>query len=60
MNVAMWRTDPALVQWLADARLDGFSRSGTDVGSTPIQQAAMKLIAEHAAPSVANLQRLLG
>ena len=59
INAALWRADSALTLWLADARLDGFSRSRTEEGSTPSQRASMQLIAEHGAQSVANLQRLI-
>lgn len=59
INTAVWREDSALTQWLAEARLDGFSRSRTGEGSTPSQRASMKLMAKHGAQSVVNLQRLI-
>ena len=59
LNTATWREDGALTEWLADARLDGFSRSRTGEGHSASQLASMKLIAEHGMQSVVNLQRLI-
>ena len=59
LNAATWRKDEALSQWLASARLDGFSRTRAGGASSPEQQASMDLIAEHGPSSVANLQRLI-
>ena len=60
INTALWREDSALTEWLADARLDGFSRSRMGEGSNLGQRTSMKLIAEHGVQSVVNLQRLIG
>jgi hypothetical protein len=59
LNAARWRADPALSRWLAEARLDGFSRVRTGNAQTEVEQAWMATIEEHGLASVVNLTRMI-
>lgn len=58
LNSAKWRSDPDLVQWLRDARLDAFSSIRFPEGdAVPAGHAeTMARLEEHALPAVLKLQ----
>ena len=58
LNSAKWRSDPDLVEWLRDARLDAFSSIRFPEGDAvpPGHADTMARIEEHALPAVLKLQ----
>ncbi len=58
MNAARWAMDPELQEWLADARLDGFTAANPERPSAAQLEIA-RIVLENAGPALENLQRLL-
>lgn len=56
MNMANWSGDPELTEWLANARLDGFSQPGEPTAATI---AARETAMGFAFPALENLQKYL-
>ena len=59
MNSARWRGDPELLDWLGNARLDGFTSLRTGEFDNDSQRQSMETIMTHAIDAVVNLQRLV-
>lgn len=59
INGANWAADPALTNWLQQARLDGFSRDFAAVPPTQAEQQYMQSIGATAPAASANLKRLI-
>jgi len=60
LNTLRWAQDAALTAWVARSRLDIFGTAAmvSSADSAEVQE-AQRLLAAHAAPALANLQRLL-
>ena len=56
LNLARWRADDTLIEWLTHARLDGFSRPGAP---SDVQLQAMTKTREHAPRAIANLEKYI-
>ncbi len=59
INSARWNSDPDLVAWLGNSRLDAYSKVGLDGPPDEAQLKVLGKIGEHAAGAITNLQRLL-
>ena len=59
-NAVRWAEDPALTEWLAHARLDGFSRAAQALSRSPEElQALREMQSQASQASIANLEKLL-
>jgi len=59
LNSARWREDPELLEWLGNARLDGFTSLRTGEFVNASQQQSMEIAMTHGLDAVVNLQRLI-
>ncbi|MEM8768148.1 MAG: NAD(P)/FAD-dependent oxidoreductase [Pseudomonadota bacterium] len=59
-NAVRWAEDAALTEWLAKARLDGFSRAAQLLSRSPEELAGLRqLQAQASEASIANIEKLL-
>lgn len=58
-NPLRWRQDPELRAWLTEARLDGFSRSRSEIGANPALGPILGRVGNATPGALANLQRLV-
>ncbi|MEM9621418.1 MAG: NAD(P)/FAD-dependent oxidoreductase [Pseudomonadota bacterium] len=60
LNQATWSGEPALNEWIAHNRLDGFSQVIREADlSDPENAAILEMLSSSAMPAVANLQKLI-
>ena len=59
LNSLRWNSDPDLKEWLANARLDGFSRAKRDVARGPGQQELVARIMEATPVALGKLDQYL-
>ncbi|MFN0030106.1 MAG: NAD(P)-binding protein [Acidimicrobiales bacterium] len=58
-NAAHWRKEPALHEWMVQARLDGFSGTSRESTEQPEHRDIIRRIVTNTAPALANLNRFL-